>query len=547
MRVPLRLILVGGCLCLLALILSFAGVQADEQGTGTSPKPLVTISAATTSITQPLRDDGYPDYIAALNQAISAGVTNENNAAIPMMQAFGPSMLLEAMQEPFFTMLGIDPLPAEGNYLTSFDTFRDASLAKPADVETDAAADADERARLDEAYNQSLERPWSAEEFPLLAEWLRANDEPLRLITEATERPRYYAPLVAADGTDDSAMVMSILLPVLQELREASRLLKARALLRLHEGELEAAWQDLFTCHRLGRLAAQDPTLIGALVGIAIDSVAITGDTFLAADPRLSDELARRILTDLRTLGPAASIVEKLDTAERYMFLDSVCAVAGGRVGLSDLTGDGSDSSMGWIARLAASVLVDWNVSLRMGNTWYDRLVTAAKLPTHTERQAAFDEINRDTQKMAAEVRDAKNALYGLFAPRTVISRQMGNVFVALLLPAVSAAMDAENRSTTLTKLNELSFVLAAYRAEQGGYPESLADLAIDDDSMPKDPFNDEDFHYVRHDDGYVIYSVGPNLRDDGGKVYYLDKDDDGRTVNKDQWDDFRIRVPPTQ
>ncbi|NBP81741.1 hypothetical protein EBU58_13705 [bacterium] len=229
------------------------------------------------------------------------------------------------------------------------------------------------------------------------------------------------------------------------------------------------------------------------------------------------------------------------------MFLDSVCAVAGGRVGLSDLTGDGSDSSMGWLARLAASVLVDWNVSLRMGNTWYDRLVAAAKLPTHPERQAAFDEINRDTQKMAAEVRDAKNALYGLFAPRTVISRQIGNVFVALLLPAVSAAMDAENRSTTLTKLNELSFVLAAYRAKDGSYPKSLADLAIDDDSMPKDPFNDKDFHYVRNDDGYVIYSVGPNLRDDGGKVYYLDKDDDGRTVNKDQWDDFRIRVPPTQ
>src|SRR5689334_19843108 len=42
------------------------------------PKPKITINKGTTYITEPLRPDGYPDYVAALNQRMSQSVTPEN-------------------------------------------------------------------------------------------------------------------------------------------------------------------------------------------------------------------------------------------------------------------------------------------------------------------------------------------------------------------------------------------------------------------------------------------------------------------------------------
>ena len=83
---------------LLALSLVAAGTSsafAAEPPAKTKPRVLVTISKATTYITEPLRSDGYPDYIAALNQRLSKGVTPENNAVVLFWRAMGPKNAAE--------------------------------------------------------------------------------------------------------------------------------------------------------------------------------------------------------------------------------------------------------------------------------------------------------------------------------------------------------------------------------------------------------------------------------------------------------------------
>ena len=69
-------------------------------------EPAVTISEKTTRITEPLRKDGFPDYVAALNDICAEGVTADNNAAVLFMQAFGPGPIHEAM--PFGNPLSGD-------------------------------------------------------------------------------------------------------------------------------------------------------------------------------------------------------------------------------------------------------------------------------------------------------------------------------------------------------------------------------------------------------------------------------------------------------
>ena len=66
--------------------------------------------------------------------------------------------------------------------------------------------------------------------------------------------------------------------------------------------------------------------------------------------------------------------------------------------------------------------------------------------------------------------------------------------------------------------MTRVAFALAAYRAENGSYPATLADLAPKYlTEIPLDIFSDGDFQYEATDDGYRLWSVGPNGVDDGG------------------------------
>jgi hypothetical protein len=110
---------------------------------------------------------------------------------------------------------------------------------------------------------------------------------------------------------------------------------------------------------------------------------------------------------------------------------------------------------------------------------------------------------------------------------------------MALMLPASLAMCDAEGQAAMLLDETKLGFALAAYRADHGSYPAKLADLVPKYVAeIPKDIFNnDSDLHYAREGSGYLLYSVGKNGKDDGGK-----RSEDAK--QSEDWDDLVVRVP---
>jgi hypothetical protein len=66
--------------------------------------------------------------------------------------------------------------------------------------------------------------------------------------------------------------------------------------------------------------------------------------------------------------------------------------------------------------------------------------------------------------------------------------------------------------------LMQAALALRAYQAEHGAYPASLADLrAAGGWAIPDDPFSGKPFIYRREGAGYFIYSLGLDLKDNGG------------------------------
>jgi hypothetical protein len=90
-------------------------------------------------------------------------------------------------------------------------------------------------------------------------------------------------------------------------------------------------------------------------------------------------------------------------------------------------------------------------------------------------------------------------------------------------------------------ELTRLAFALAQYHFDHATYPACLSELVPGYvATIPKDIFDNSDLRYVREGKGYVLYSVGTNGRDDGGRSV-LDRN---LVDNAGDWDDIVVRMP---
>jgi tetratricopeptide (TPR) repeat protein len=94
-------------------------------------------------------------------------------------------------------------------------------------------------------------------------------------------------------------------------------------------------------------------------------------------------------------------------------------------------------------------------------------------------------------------------------------------VLAGLMAPSLKSALIIETQNDAHLGAAEVALQLIIYKEENGVFPETLVGL---DEDIPLDPFTDKSFLYRRGGDGFVVYSVGENLLDDGGIVESNDK-----------------------
>jgi hypothetical protein len=74
-------------------------------------------------------------------------------------------------------------------------------------------------------------------------------------------------------------------------------------------------------------------------------------------------------------------------------------------------------------------------------------------------------------------------------------------------------------KSVALIRAAQIALAATAYHAERGRYPTSLTDLEAAGWELPKDPFSfpESDFYYARDGSGFRVWSIGPDMDNDGG------------------------------
>ncbi len=282
----------------------------------------------------------------------------------------------------------------------------------------------------------------------------------------------------------------TMLLPETQNMRAAARDLKLEAHYRAAHGDLRGAAENVLALHRMAEHVAQEPLLVSLLVSYALDAIAVnTLEHLLRMHPFTSEDLA---VLDGWRLTPANPRLQRAYRMEEAFALAMFNQVAEWRE--MDALGQQLGITSGWPPNVSAVYRVFFlSDDLADYREAMARIQRSVMLP-YRERQRVLNDLETDRKN----------------TPMGIVSR--------LLVPALGAVETASARHDAQQRLALVALAAQRYRGQHGGYPERLEDLTADGAVvLLKDPFSNEQLRLAARGEGIVIYSLGPNLQDDGG------------------------------
>jgi hypothetical protein len=332
---------------------------------------------------------------------------------------------------------------------------------------------------------------------PALAATLAGHSDTLDLLRRAADRPG------CRFDRDWSQPAIDMLLPEVQEMRTAARLLALAARQAAADGEAAAAVADILRIHRLGAHAASEPILISGLVGQAIDTLAI--ETLVDVLPRLDKGDLPLLDTDaVRDFVATPINYRRAFLGEEAFGLATLADLADRRTGEGTLDGVRMLSGGKPI-----SSVIDPPLSLL-----YRCFLLPADIAGYRAVLGRYQAIVADqagpAPKPAPEVASAAAEI-----ERDLTSRPAG-MFSAVITPTLTAVLESWSKGMALHEA--AGVVVAATRGRLEGRP--LANSLGPDGQLPlpPDPFTRGKPLQARLvDGGWLVYSVGPDGEDDGG------------------------------
>ncbi len=93
-------------------------------------------------------------------------------------------------------------------------------------------------------------------------------------------------------------------------------------------------------------------------------------------------------------------------------------------------------------------------------------------------------------------------------------------IMTTFLLPIYKYHLWSDYQSRALAGAAQIATAAKAYKFTHGTYPASLEELTKAGWRLPADPFTGQPYHYRRESQGLAVWSVGPDLIDNGGLDY---------------------------
>jgi hypothetical protein len=371
--------------------------------------------------------------------------------------------------------------------------------ARPADdlmIASDRLHATPDNARLDDGSADRLRRE------------LEAHGESVRLARTVADDRRGRHELILGPTLLDTR------LPETQASRTAARLLEVDAAIRAHASDLDGALDSCRAIIGVARSSGDEPFLISMLVRIAEGAVAMKSARRVLGQGEPSDAaLARLQALVLEEL--AQPLLVPGAKGERATLDEIIRRIREGEMPISAL----SDGGPPFDPDAPPTPLAPWGRLMfdnqrAIGLEWTNKMVTIAGQP-NPARSALVEALQAEVDRVRREPFAAWTATLPI-----------------LMSPPFHAATAAASRYQS--QLGSTAILLAAerHRLKDGDWPGSIAEISPTLlPSAPVDPFTGQPFRMERRDGQFLVYSVGPNGKDEHGTVapglWAKDKPDD--------------------
>jgi hypothetical protein len=306
----------------------------------------------------------------------------------------------------------------------------------------------------------------SADEQKAVKTALAAYPNVIPLLEQAAACPDYDAEL---DYSLPAKELMEKQLLIV-DCRSAARVLNYRSMLLVAEGKRDEAVRTALVIFRLARHFDRNPTIVGYLVAIAVRGIAVrSANDALQAGP-VSKEVREALDAELATQ-------ERMEGFVWAMKSERCCGIAMG----DELPG--------------GSV---WLIGVGIGKMWKSAYLDM--FPTYISLAGS-----------PAPFREIEQAI-----DQTIDSNK--SFMNSLLQPAIKAAFSAVARTRASIRCLRVLNALQTHAPSGSKEAPKLTELGLPAETIA-DPFTGEPLHVKKTPQGWLVYSVGPNYRDDGGKL----------------------------
>ena len=320
---------------------------------------------------------------------------------------------------------------------------------------------------------------------------LAARQDVMTLVHQAADKPQCVF-------VRDWKLGADVQFPEYQPMREGVRLLKTESYLLAHDGHFEEAVANQSRGFQVAEHAASDPMLISYLVGIACDTVTLTGmQSILAvAGPNSAADAAvqNAVFTKQPRLslryalagesGFGCACILNMHQAENQGL--EAALVAGGLPKDPNDKASQRDVKPDNLHNLIDAWQADYLAHMRV-------LVAASDLPP-VERKVAFAAADRRLNQETQNTSDSTHLV------------------TLILMPTITKLAENDTRTRARVAVTLAAASVLAEKAKTSAFPSALPPGFID-------PFTNKPLLYKRETaGGFVVYSAGPTGGFDGGK-----------------------------
>ena len=283
------------------------------------------------------------------------------------------------------------------------------------------------------------------------------------------------------------------MLPELQHMRTATRMLGIEARYLAAKGETGKALENVQAMFSLAQHTASDPFLVSALVGIAIDGMAVaTLETVLPGHKLTAEDSVDLEIPSANTFQNRITRAFRMEEAMALWLFSEM------------------NSQRDWVKTISMADLDGGSSGIFPGfASLYRVFLLKQDMDQYRDTIASFEILGSQPYHKVKKHWDEREQ---------TLTEKGGGLMTSLLLPALTNCVKASVRGDAQHRTAQVAWAMHRYRATNGDFPEKLADLKPETLMMlPLDPYDSKPLRLKYADDGWVAYSIGPDMTDDGG------------------------------